>query len=51
MLCNCIGSKTLFLAGIVCPVKTAAKLPSQVAASDTLVPSTADTLSPTAKGM
>ena len=51
MLCNCIGSKTLFPAGRVCPVKTAAKFPSQVPPSDTAVPSTADTISPTDKGM
>ena len=46
-----LDSKTLFPAGRVCPVKTAAKFPSQVPPSDTAVPSTADTLSPTAKGM
>ena len=46
-----LDSKTLFPAGRVCPVETAAKFPSQVPPSDTAVPSTADTLSPTAKGM
>ena len=46
-----LGSKTLFPAGRVCPVETAAKFPSQVLPSDTTVPSTADTLSPTAKSM
>ena len=46
-----LDSKTLFPAGRVCPVETAAKSPSQVPPSDTAVPSTADTLSPTAKGM
>ena len=45
------GSKTLFPAGRVCPIETATKIPSQVPPSDTAVPSTADTLSPTAKGM
>ena len=43
-----LGSKTLFPAGRVCPVETAAKFPSQVPPSDTAVPLTADTLSPTA---
>ena len=43
-------SKTLFPAGRVCPVETAAKFPSQVPPSDTAVPSTADTISLTAKG-
>ena len=46
-----LGSKILFPAGRVCPVETAAKFPSQVPLSNTAVPSTADTLSPTAKGM
>ena len=46
-----LGSKTLFPAGTVYPFETAAKFPSQVPPSDTAVPSTADTLSPTAKGM
>ena len=46
-----LGSKTLFPAGRVCPVETAAKFPSQLPPSDTAVPSTADTFSPTAKGM
>ena len=46
-----LGSKTLFPAGRVCPVETAAKFPSQVPPSDTAVQSTAGTLSPTAKGM
>ena len=46
-----LGSKILFPAGRVCPVETAAKFPSQVPLSDIAVPSTADTLSPTAKGM
>ena len=48
---HCIGSKSLFPAGRVCPVETAAKFPSQVPFSDTAVPSTADTLSPNAKGI
>ena len=46
-----LESKTLFPAGRVCPVETAAIFPSQVPPSDTAVPSTADTLSSTAKGM
>ena len=46
-----LGSKTLLPAGRVCPVETAAKFPSQVPPSDTAVPSPADTISPTAKGM
>ena len=46
-----LDSKTLFPAGRVCPVETAAKFPSQVPPSDTAVPSIADTLSPTAKGV
>ena len=46
-----LDSKTLFPAGRVCPVETAAKFPSQVPPSDTAVPSTADTLSPTTIGM
>ena len=46
-----LGSQTLFPAGRVCPVETALKFPSQVPPSDTAVPLTADTLSPTAKGM
>ena len=44
-----LDSKTLFPAGRVCPVETAAKFPSQVPPSDTAVPSTAYTLSPTDK--
>ena len=43
-----LGSKTMFPAGRVCPVETAAKFPSQVPPSDTAVPST---LSPTTKGV
>ena len=43
-----LESKTLFPAGRVCPVETAAKFPSQVPPSDTAVPSTADT---TAEGI
>ena len=46
-----LDSKTQFPAGGVCPVETAAKFPSQVPPSDIAVPSTAETLSPTAKGM
>ena len=46
-----LGSKTLYPAGRVCPVETAAKFPSQVPPFDIAVPSTADTLSLTAKGM
>ena len=46
-----LDSKTLFPSGRVCPVETAAKFPSQVPPSDTAVPSTADTLSPTTKRM
>ena len=46
-----LGSKILFPAGRVCPVETAAKFPYQLPPSDTAVPSTADTLSPTVKGM
>ena len=46
-----LRSKTLFPAGRVYPVVIAAKFPSQVPPSDTTVPSTADTISPTAKGM
>ena len=46
-----LDSKTLFTAGRVCPVETAAKCPSQVPRSDTAVPSTTDTFSLTAKGM
>ena len=46
-----LDSKTLFPAGRVCPVETAAKFHSQVPLSDTAAPSTADTLSPTAKGV
>ena len=46
-----LDSKTLFPAGRVYPVETAAKFPSQVPPSDTAVPSTADTLSPIAKGI
>ena len=46
-----LDSKTLFPTGRVCPVETAAKFPSQVLPSDTAVPSTADTLSPTDKSM
>ena len=37
-----LDSKTLFPAGRLCPVETAAKFPSQVPPSDTAVPSTAD---------
>ena len=46
-----LGSKTLFPAGRVCPVETAAKFPSRVPPSDTAVQSTTGTLSSTAKGM
>ena len=46
-----LDSKTLFPAGRVCPVETAAKFPSQVPPSDTAVPSTADTISPTTESM
>ena len=46
-----LDSKTLFPAGRLCPVETAASIPSQVPPSDTAVPSTADTLSPIDKGM
>ena len=45
-----LDCKTLFPAGRVCPVETAAKFPFQVPPSDTAVPSTADSLSSTAKG-
>ena len=40
-----LASITLFPAGRVCPVETAARFPSQIFPSDTAVPSTADTLS------
>ena len=46
-----LDSKTLFPAGRICPVETAAKFPSQVPPSDTVVPSTTDTLPSTAKSM
>ena len=46
-----LDCKTLFPTGRVCPVETAAKFPSQVSPLDTAVPSTADTLSPTANRM
>ena len=46
-----LSSNTLFPAVRVCPFEIAAKLPPQVPPSDTAVTSTADTISPTAKGM
>ena len=42
--------KTLFPAGRVCPVETAAKFPSQIPRSDAVVPLTADTFPLTAIG-
>ena len=44
-------SKTLLPAGRVCPVETSANFPSQLPSSDTVVTSTADTLSSAASGM